>query len=306
MCLLQKRVCSLFYFPFFSLWLFIAGCTTSPLSVLGTDSQLIFSDTKPQEHIDQEVVIAKLSQVLQLEKMTREDRAAFYFERGVLYDSLGLWTLARFDFSQAIQLKPKMADAYNYLGIYALIEGDYDTAIDYFNAVLTLDPNYSYAFFNRGLSFYYSNRYHEAEADLLQFYQQETANPYRVLWLYFNEVKLNPQQALAQLKQRAAYLSNEYWGTNIVRYYLGEISLAELQQRAKRSPEQSAAQYSEVLTETYFYLAKQQLMLHNRQDAITLFKLAMVNQVCSFVEYRFALLELLRLSETKIRPQNQP
>ncbi|OBX07126.1 lipoprotein NlpI-like protein [Gallibacterium salpingitidis] len=306
MCQLQKRVCSLFYFPFFSLWLFIGGCSTSPLSVLGTDSQLIFSDTKPQEHLDQEVVIAKLSQVLQLEKMTREDRAAFYFERGVLYDSLGLWTLSRFDFSQAIQLKPKMADAYNYLGIYALIEGDYDAAIDYFNAVLTLDPNYSYAFFNRGLSFYYSNRYTEAEDDFLKFYQEETANPYRVLWLYFNEVKQNPNQALALLKQRSTKLSNEYWGTNIVQYYLDEISLTELQQRVKQYAEKSQSQYAEVLTETYFYLAKQQLMLHNKQDAITLFKLAMVNQVYSFVEYRFALLELLRLSETKVRPQSQP
>ncbi|OBX11838.1 lipoprotein NlpI [Gallibacterium genomosp. 3] len=306
MCQLQKRVCSFLYFPFFSLWLFIAGCSSSPLNVLGTDSQLIFSDTKPQEHLDQEVVIAKLSQVLQLEKMTREDRAAFYFERGVLYDSLGLWTLSRFDFSQAIQLKPKMADAYNYLGIYALIEGDYDAAIDYFNAVLTLDPHYSYAFFNRGLSFYYSNRYTEAEDDFLTFYQEETDNPYRVLWLYFNEIKQNPNQALALLKQRSSKLSNQYWGTNIVQYYLDEISLTELRERMKQYANKSSSQYAEVLTETYFYLAKQQLMLHNKQDAITLFKLAMVNQVYSFVEYRFALLELLRLSETKARPQSQP
>ncbi|MFC0322858.1 lipoprotein NlpI [Gallibacterium melopsittaci] len=306
MCQLQKRVCSFFYFPFFSLCLLIAGCSTSPLSVLGTDSQLIFSDTKPQEHLDQEVVIAKLSQVLQLEKMNHEDRAAFYFERGVLYDSLGLWTLSRFDFSQAIQLKPKMADAYNYLGIYALIEGDYDAAIDYFNAVLTIDPHYSYAFFNRGLSFYYSNRYTEAEDDLLTFYQEEITNPYRVLWLYFNELKQNPNQALALLKQRASKLSNEYWGTNIVQYYLDQISLTELRERMKKYAEKSSSQYAEVLTETYFYLAKQQLMLHNKQDAITLFKLAMVNQVYSFVEYRFALLELLRLSETKVKAQNQP
>ncbi|MFC0309864.1 lipoprotein NlpI [Gallibacterium trehalosifermentans] len=304
MCQLQKRICSVFYFSFISLCLLIVGCSTSPLSVLGTDSQLIFSDTKPQEHLDQEVVIAKLSQVLQLEKMTREDRAAFYFERGVIFDSLGLWTLSRFDFSQAIQLKPKMADAYNYLGIYALIEGDYDTAIDYFNAALAVDPQYSYAFFNRGLSFYYSNRYTEAEDDLLKFYQEETTNPYRVLWLYFNELKQNPNQALALLKQRSSKLSYEYWGTNIVQYYLEQISLTELRERMKKYAEKSTSQYAEVLTETYFYLAKQQLMLQHKQDANTLFKLAMVNQVYSFVEYRFALLELSRLREAKVKPQN--
>lgn len=306
MCRLQRRVCSFFYFPFFSLCFLLVGCSSSPLSVLGTDSQLIFSDTKPQEHIDQEVVIAKLSQVLQLEKMNREDRAAFYFERGVLYDSLGLWTLSRFDFAQAIQLKPTMADAYNYLGIYALVEGDYDAAIDYFNAVLTLDPHYSYAFFNRGLSYYYSNRFAPAEDDLIKFYQEDTTNPYRVLWLYFNELKQNPDLAFSRLKQRANKLSNQYWGTNIVQYYLTQISLSELQQRMKQYAGKSSSQYSEVLTETYFYLAKQQSMQNHRQDAITLFKLAMVNQVYSFVEYRFSLLELLRLSETKAPAQSKP
>lgn len=48
--------------------------------------------------------------------MSNEERATLHFERGVLYDSLGLWGLARYDFTQALALQPKMASVYNYLG----------------------------------------------------------------------------------------------------------------------------------------------------------------------------------------------
>ena len=39
--------------------------------------------------------------------MSNEERAKLHFERGVLYDSLGLWGLARYDFTQALALQPK-------------------------------------------------------------------------------------------------------------------------------------------------------------------------------------------------------
>ena len=42
------------------------------------------------------------------------------YTSGVLYDSLGLWGLARYDFTQALALQPKMASVYNYLGLYLL------------------------------------------------------------------------------------------------------------------------------------------------------------------------------------------
>ena len=51
-------------------------------------------------------------------------------------------------------------------------------------------------------------------------------------------------------------LSKDFWGTNIVQYYLGNISVSDLQERATKFAENSQ-QYAEILTETYFYLAKQ-------------------------------------------------
>ena len=46
-------------------------------------------------------------------------------------------------------------------------------------------------------------------------------------------------------------LSEDFWGTHIVQYYLGHISVEELQQRANGFAENSQ-QYAEILTETFF------------------------------------------------------
>lgn len=264
-----------------------------------TKNTVLLAEQTPNQHFEQEVMIVRLSQVLQINPMSKQERAALHFERGVLYDSLGLWGLARYDFAQALTLQPKMAAVYNYLGLYLLLENDYDTALDTFNVVLELDPNYDYAYLNRGLNFYYVGRYNLAQQDLQRFYQADKSDPYRVLWLYFNELKLSPQQAKSNLAARANALSDEFWGTQIVQYYLGHLSLGELYQNARQFADISSVQYAEVLTETYFYLAKQKLNLGQIDEAAALFKLAMANQVYNFVEYRFAAFELQKLKPVK-------
>ena len=69
--------------------------------------------------------------------------------------------------------------------------------------------------------------------------------------------------------------SKDFWGTNIVQYYLGNISVSDLQERATKFAENSQ-QYAEILTETYFYLAKQKLNLGQIDEAAALFKLCLL------------------------------
>ncbi|OOF50240.1 lipoprotein NlpI [Rodentibacter trehalosifermentans] len=273
--------------------LLLAGCTQSGGAFV-SKNRVVLAEQNPNVHFEQEVMIVRLSQVLLVGKMSNEERASLHFERGVLYDALGLWGLARYDFIQALALQPKMASVYNYLGLYLLLEEDYDGALETFNAVFELDPSYDYSHLNRGLNFYYVGRYNLAEQDFLQFYQADTKDPYRVLWLYLNEQKLKPQEAHKNLVERAKGLSEDFWGTHIVQYYLGHLSVEELQQRAGEFA-QNTQQYAEILTETYFYLAKQKLNVGLVDEAAALFKLAMANQVYNFVEYRFASFELMKL-----------
>jgi len=260
-------------------------------------NKVVLAEQNPSQHFEQEVMIVRISQVLLVGKMSNEERASLHFERGVLYDSLGLWALARYDFTQALALQPKMAAMYNYLGLYLLLDEDYDGALEAFNTVFSLDPDYEYTFLNRALDFYYVERYNLAEQDFLAFYQRNKSDPYRVLWLYLNELKFKPAEAQKNLAQRAVGLSQDYWGTYIVQYYLGKLSVQELQAKAKQFATKTATQYAEILTETYFYLAKQKLNMGQVDEAETLFKLAVANQVYNFVEYRFAVFELSKLGQ---------
>ena len=260
-------------------------------------NKVVLAEQNPSQHFEQEVMIVRISQVLLVGKMSNEERASLHFERGVLYDSLGLWALARYDFTQALALQPKMAAVYNYLGLYLLLDEDYDGALEAFNTVFSLDPDYEYTFLNRALDFYYVERYNLAEQDFLAFYQRNKSDPYRVLWLYWNELKFKPTEAQKNLAQRAVGLSQDYWGTYIVQYYLGKLSVQDLQAKAQQFATKTATQYAEVLTETYFYLAKQKLNMGQIDEAETLFKLAVANQVYNFVEYRFAVFELSKLGQ---------
>lgn len=260
-------------------------------------NKVVLAEQNPSQHFEQEVMIVRISQVLLVGKMSNEERASLHFERGVLYDSLGLWALARYDFTQALALQPKMAAVYNYLGLYLLLDEDYDGALEAFNRVFSLDPDYEYTFLNRALDFYYVERYNLAEQDFLAFYQRNKSDPYRVLWLYLNELKFKPAEAQKNLAQRAVGLSQDYWGTYIVQYYLGKLSVQELQAKAQQFATKTATQYAEILTETYFYLAKQKLNMGQVDEAETLFKLAVANQVYNFVEYRFAVFELSKLGQ---------
>ena len=260
-------------------------------------NKVVLAEQNPSQHFEQEVMIVRISQVLLVGKMSNEERASLHFERGVLYDSLGLWALARYDFTQALALQPKMAAVYNYLGLYLLLDEDYDGALEAFNTVFSLDPDYEYTFLNRALDFYYVERYNLAEQDFLAFYQRNKSDPYRVLWLYLNELKFKPAEAQKNLAQRAVGLSQDYWGTYIVQYYLGKLSVQELQAKAQQFATKTATQYAEILTESYFYLAKQKLNMGQVDEAETLFKLAVANQVYNFVEYRFAVFELSKLGQ---------
>ncbi|PJG85038.1 lipoprotein NlpI [Conservatibacter flavescens] len=283
--------------PSFIIILLLSGCVNSSSRELVSENNLMLAEQQPNSHFDQEVMIVRISQILLVGQLSKEERAGLHFERGVLYDSLGLWALARYDFTHALALQPKMAAVYNYLGLYLLLDEDYEGALEAFNAVFELDPSYEYTHLNRGLNFYYTKRYNLAQQDLETFFQQDQTDPYRALWLYLNEIEFKPNEAKQNLAKRAKGLSREYWGSQIVEYYLGNLSLAQLKQSMEKIEKESPANYPEILTETYFYLAKQKLNTGHIDEAKTLFKLAMANRVYNFVEYRFALFELSRLRD---------
>ncbi|WP_338515907.1 lipoprotein NlpI [Erwinia aphidicola] len=251
-----------------------------------------------QPTLQQEVILARMEQILASRSLTDDERAQLLYERGVLYDSLGLRALARNDFSQALSIRPDMPEVFNYLGIYLTQAGNFDAAYEAFDSVLELDPTYNYARLNRGIALYYGGRFKLAQDDLLAFYQDDPNDPFRSLWLYLTEREINADQAKVSLKQRYDKAVKDQWGWNIVEFYLGDISEKTLMERLQADATDNTS-LAEHLSETNFYLGKYYLSLGEKDNAEALFKLTVANNVHNFVEHRYALLELALLGRTQ-------
>ncbi|CDG23020.1 Lipoprotein nlpI [Xenorhabdus poinarii G6] len=249
-----------------------------------------------QPALQQEVILARMEQILASRSLTEDEYAQLLYERGVLYDSLGLKALAQNDFSVALSIRPDIPDIFNYLGIYFTQAGNFDSAYEAFDSVLELDPTYKYARMNRGISLYYGGRYRLAQDDLQAFYQDDPNDPFRSLWLYLVEEKIDPKVAMTNLSNHFDKANRGQWGWNIVEFYLSKISEKTLMARLKQASTDNTS-LAEHLSETDFYLGKHYLSLGDEDSAVALFKLTVANNVHYFVEHRYALLELALLGQ---------
>ncbi|EGY29386.1 Lipoprotein NlpI, contains TPR repeats [Candidatus Regiella insecticola 5.15] len=247
-----------------------------------------------QATLQQEVILARIEQIFLTRILTDDERSRLLYERGVLYDSLGLRALAQNDFSQALTIRPDMPEIFNYLGVYLTQAGDFNAAYEAFDSVLELDPNYNYAHLNRGISLYYGGRFLLAQDDLKKFYQDDPNDPFRLLWLYLVEREINAKAAKIALKQRYEKSNREQWGWNIIEFYLGKISIKTLMKHLVVDTVDNTS-LAERLSEANFYLGKHYLSLGDKETASALFKLTVANNIHNFVEHRFALLELALL-----------
>ena len=249
-----------------------------------------------QPSLQQEVILARMEQILASRSLTDDEYAQLLYERGVLYDSLGLRALARNDFSTALAIRPDIPEVFNFLGIYFTQAGNYDAAYEAFDSVLELDPTYNFARMNRGIALYYGERYKLAQDDLLAYYQIDPNDPFRTLWLYLVEKDIDPRMAQDNLAARYNQAEKGQWGWNIVEFYLGNIDENTLMARLKETSTDNTS-LAEHLSETNFYLGKHYLSLGDKDSAVALFKLTVANNAHSFVEHRYALLELVLLGQ---------
>ncbi|WP_338558621.1 lipoprotein NlpI [Erwinia sp. E_sp_B04_7] len=272
--------------------LMLAGCSNSDWR----KDEVLAVPLQPT--LQQEVILARMEQILASRSLSDDERAQLLYERGVLYDSLGLRALARNDFSLALSVRPDMPEVFNYLGIYLTQAGNFDAAYEAFDSVLELDPTYNYAHLNRGIALYYGGRFKLAQDDLLAFYQDDPNDPFRSLWLYLDEREMDSDKAKVALQQRYDKAVRDQWGWNIVEFYLGNISESTLMDSLKADATDNTS-LAEHLSETNFYLGKHYLSLGEKDDAEALFKLTVANNVHNFVEHRYALLELALLGQTQ-------
>lgn len=287
---------SIVKFTGLALFAVLQGCaslsTDVPRSAM---NGLIIAEPLPVDFKD-EVVIARLSDALLRAELTQEQRAELFYKRGLSYDNVGLYNLARQDFNSALRLKNDLADAYNFLGIQLTQLQQFSEAYEKFDSAIELEPEHEFAYFNRGIALMYGDRAKLAVDDLTTFYQYQANDPFRLLWLYFAEREVNAEQAVANLAKRAEFIGDDNWAKNIVKLYLGELSQTQFI-NALADNVSSNRELTMRLCEAYFYLGKFNKQLGNSKIAENYFKLSLATNVYEYVEFRYARVELDMLKQ---------
>ncbi|WP_076412784.1 lipoprotein NlpI [Shewanella sp. UCD-KL12] len=281
--------------------IFLTGCVSTQTGG-GEQAQVMVEPVMPDYKL--EITLAKLNEILSSAELTEEQRARFHYDRGVIYDSVGLRILSRIDFHQALKLQPNLADAYNFIGIYSTQEGEFESAYEAFDAVLELSPDYDYAYLNRGIALYYGERYELAVSDMRSFHMQDPKDGYRALWLYLTESAQDAEQAKATLAQGRTQLADNAWSTVLVDFYLGKLNREQVFTSAKQGLSHPN-EYAERLCEAYFYIAKVAQEQGLYSDAANYFRLALATNIYDFVEHRYARVELARLNSLIAQEQSE-
>lgn len=268
----------------------LSGCATTQLS-----SSAAWLTPEPLAvPYRTELAIARLTEILQRAELSEEQSARLYYDRGVMYDSAGLRSLARLDFMRALRLKPDMADAYNFVGIHYTLSGNFDQAYEAFDSALELAPDYEYAYLNRGIALYYAGRAELALPDFERFLQLRQSDPYRVIWLYLAESDISATAANQRLQVNIKQLDVADWATNIPRFYNGDLSEQQLLNSIVEDLSGPRV-LAERLCEVYFYLAKWHEARQRPEQAIEYYKKVLATNIYEFVEHRYARLEMARL-----------
>lgn len=275
------------------------GCASSSVSSVPSVNSLLLAEPEPTSQRSQ-MVIARYTHILYEAPLNDEERAELLFQRGITYDSMGLSSLAQLDYTEALRLKPDMAEAYNSVGVHYTQQGQFIQAYEAFDATLEINPDYDFAILNRGIALYYGGRSDLATADISVFLEKDKSDPIRVLWQFIAARQVDEIAAFAELTENRAKLNEQQWATSIVDFYLGKINEAAVV-AALISDVQSQGQLNNRLCEAYFYLGKYHAAMGNDTTAANYFKLSLSTNVHEYVEHKYARIEL-----ANIRAANRP
>ena len=238
-----------------------------------------------------EIALARLTEILARVEVSDEQKAKLFYDRGVIYDSVGLRGLASYDFQRALHLQPDLVDAYNFMGILYTQRQEFLMAYEAFDSAIELEPDHQYAYLNRGIALYYGGRPILAAKDLNKFQTQQKNDPYRIAWVYLIEQQVDSVMAKQNLQQNIENLTHSSWGNNILRLFSGELSEKQFINGLAQGVK-SKKELTDRLCEAYFYLGKYHLINHKPKQSSNYFKLALATNVYEFIEHRYAKLEL--------------
>lgn len=283
----------------------LSGCTVNnggpftpaldaPFSIDKDETILVLPDAAEREQY--QMLLTQFTAALANPGITREQKAQLLYQLGIIYDRLGLDVTARNMFLNALVEVPDFPQAYNFLGIYLASAERFAEAYDAYDSVLELDPKEKFAWFNRGIALYYGGRSELGITDLLKFYEFDKNDPFRIAWLYILERDVYGEEYATDkiIERRNAIDKKVPWGLEVLDFLSGKLSskkmIADLRKAAIDNVERGRR-----LCEAYFYMAKLAQFEGQYKRAYDLFHLSMATSVTGYLEYRYAMMEIMRL-----------
>jgi tetratricopeptide (TPR) repeat protein len=197
---------------------------------------------KLQRHIDALAAIEKAIDIA--------PRAAFYLHRGNTYNRLQQYDKAISDYTQAIQINPKLAIPYHNRGnTYNRLQ-QYDKAISDYTQAIQISPKYAEAYGGRGTTHDTLQQYDKAISDYTQAIQinPKLAIPYhnrgntynrlqqydKAISDYTQAIQINPKYALAYFNRGSVY--------NVLQQY--EKAISDYTQAIQINPKYAEAYFN--------------------------------------------------------------
>lgn len=252
--------------------------------------------TAVQIDYQDEVKLLRLNQLIADHKGDEKQKALLFYERGVIYDRMGLTAHSRYDFTQSINLNPEFPDAYNSFGIYLLLAQSYDEAFDAFDSAIELSDKMQYSYLHRAAGLYQVKRYQLASDDINRFYEKDKSDPYRILWRYIIDSKIDAKQALLDLKNIQSKRQSYHYAWTLVDVVAGRLSEKDFFAKVSQGVS-SNKEMAQRLCEAYFYLGYWHKLTGDLEQAIYYFKLTTTTNIHEFIEYKYALMALASIQQ---------
>jgi lipoprotein NlpI len=271
--------------------------------------------------------IAACTRILQGGGETTRNRAIARYDRGLAYDRKGDHDRAIADFSEAIRLDPKYAEAYSERGFAYRMKGDLDRAVaDYteairldpkdpiphynrgiayrakgdldravadFNEAIRLEPKDAIAYRGRGLAYLYAGNPAKALADVSQATELDPKNAHHALWL---DIVGQRNNVPSRLSQAIANIDMTAWPAPVIRLFLGQTTPAAVLAAAD---DPDATKKKGQVCEANFFSGELALRQGGKNEAARLFRLAASECSLTFIESDAANAELKALGAAR-------
>ncbi|MFT6985019.1 MAG: lipoprotein NlpI [Psychromonas sp.] len=248
--------------------------------------------TAVQINYQDEVKLLRINQLIaEQNDLPAKQLAQLFYDRGVIYDRMGLGAHSRYNFTQAINIDPSFAPAYNSLGLYLLLGQSYDEAFDAFDSALELSDRMQFSYLHRAIGLYQVKRYPLASNDIELFYALDKKDPYRILWRYIINSKIDQEKALTGLQDAEQLSKDKRYAWSLIDVIAGRKTEMEFFETVSYGVNTNK-ELAQRLCEAYFYLAHWHKLSGNLNKAIYYFKLSTSTNIHDFIEYKYSLIEL--------------